>query len=473
MAYLYVKSGGTATGTAGRYTSPKTGSWSAAFSAVSEYYGNLFTIFTATNSQGETILQENDTILVSNVHYYLYDQNIIWTKINLSTTVKGISIISIDDSDLTLPLYGAKEKDQLIYTSYYDNYSFYISVDYVYGVIFEVTNATGLFFNDTSQGRDYPYSMILENCRFIALESSTFNGYIQSYYSTTFLNCVFDFGLTNIGNTYRRLFYLYSHGGAKIFRNCEFIASTKSDSVMNVYNAEYYTSIAEFDGCDFSQCNRPLFVANSGTVAGFLNQLSVSRCLEHTNSRINIYKPSYEYSYEYSYDTNKYLRDIQYYLQSIVTNTVIIYRTTGAEYLNAQFFSYSIQTIDYTAPYQIPFIFKLCEFYLDTSTTKTFTVQLARDNGATGLTNSDIGIILYHSDDSTSKPNRKSTLKVCPVNSSTLPTSSESWIGLTNPTKQYLSVTTSDTGSYGLCSVYLDIRVRNTTFYVCPKVDIT
>lgn len=33
MAFYYVKSGGTATGDGGRYTSQKTGAWSSAFSA--------------------------------------------------------------------------------------------------------------------------------------------------------------------------------------------------------------------------------------------------------------------------------------------------------------------------------------------------------------------------------------------------------------------------------------------------------
>jgi len=41
MSYYYVKVGGTATGTV-NYSTPKTGSWSTAFTNTNQYYNDLY-----------------------------------------------------------------------------------------------------------------------------------------------------------------------------------------------------------------------------------------------------------------------------------------------------------------------------------------------------------------------------------------------------------------------------------------------
>jgi hypothetical protein len=45
LHYMYVKTGGTCSTTAGRYLSPKTGSWATAFASAAEYYGSMATAF--------------------------------------------------------------------------------------------------------------------------------------------------------------------------------------------------------------------------------------------------------------------------------------------------------------------------------------------------------------------------------------------------------------------------------------------
>src|SRR5210317_627314 len=65
MAYYYVKNGGTATGDGGRYTTMKTGSWSTAFSATSEYYNAINFSPTTALVAGDVILWSDESVRTS------------------------------------------------------------------------------------------------------------------------------------------------------------------------------------------------------------------------------------------------------------------------------------------------------------------------------------------------------------------------------------------------------------------------
>jgi hypothetical protein len=211
-----------------------------------------------------------------------------------------------------------------------------------------------------------------------------------------------------------------------------------------------------FDGCDFSQCNRPFFLNN--VVLNHSHLFSFNRCKEATNTRLNINRGSISEPVSFK-NNNSYC---SYYSLASIISDITKYRVS---------FSYEVTTIS-TVNDASYFSFKLADFYLDTSTPKTFTVEFAQNNSATALTDYDLSLDVYYIDDTTSKAHRETTTKILP-SSNNLSSSGVTWTGLTNPTKQKVSLTTSQTGSYGLCSVYVNIFVPNLTLYICPKVDIT
>jgi hypothetical protein len=154
------------------------------------------------------------------------------------------------------------------------------------------------------------------------------------------------------------------------------------------------------------------------------------------------------------------------------SSTTSVYRTDGATSNGIDYYSFQVVALNYANLVTCPTIFKLAEFFSTVSKGITFTVEIAQNTGATPLTEYEIYMDLYYIDGFKIKMNRESTIAFIP-SSTVLPTSSKTWVGLTNPTKQYLSITVSKDATFGLNSVYLGIRAVNKTFYVCPKIDIS
>lgn len=104
MAFYYVKDdgtaeSGTATGDGGRYTTQKTGDWSTAFSATTEYYASIGAAVAAT-----TPPTAGDFIFISDLHNKAYD-NGASPQINQS-----YSLISVDDTNCDQYKPGATEE---------------------------------------------------------------------------------------------------------------------------------------------------------------------------------------------------------------------------------------------------------------------------------------------------------------------------------------------------------------------------
>jgi len=458
MAYLYVKPGGTCTTSSGRYTSAKTGSWSTAFTNVNQYYAGIQEVYNnGSVTTGDYILLCDESVFVK----LNYDDYFV------SNT--NHKVVSIDNDDVSVPSPGA----QIIFSNSTSSpyAEFELGMVYWYGINFTYNYAIewvlGTNFYQNSNAVRY------ESCTFKMSGSPIY----QKYYAiqkanTIFSNCVFYLG-NSPDSTYQPRFKLrnnYGAGGYTSFQNCTFISYASSTN--NLLEFAYATDLIDlnFIGCDFSQCNRPLIPAN---LWGPSLTINVMGCLLSSNNLINSIKGSVRFptTYKVLDTSNIYLLEMYYGFGSLKEFSSI-YRTQGAEYSDGVLVSKKVVSNNYVTR-SSPFFFKLCEFYLDTSAAKTFTVQIAQDNGSSSLTDQQISLDVLYVDDLTSKAHVVTTDKNMLIASSTLPTSSESWIGLTNPTKQYLSVTTSDTGSYGLCSVHLNVYVPDLTFYVCPKVDIT
>jgi hypothetical protein len=455
MAYYYVKFGGTATGTVG-YSSPKTGSWSTAFNNTSEYYNNLTTVL---NSVSEV---SGDFIIVSNAHN---SQTVLTGDLYVYSTIVNVCVISVDDNDLSLPSIGATETYQHSNTSgAYLRFSF----SYAYGLNIVVSSELNF---EMYQAYSIPSKHTYEHCSFSIINTPSNSKFFRINYSTTFLNCYFDLGPSDL-----YIFKVHSYSGIVSFKDCVF-KSTTSSSIPLIVNetllaSSTYRKVIEFDGCDFSQANRPIFeISATSSYSRYIQKCSVIRCLEAPNSRNNILYGGYLDPIGFFYSgSNKYLA-IQYYALGIVDSDTSVYRTDGPEYASGYYFCYKVTSRNEITDSN-PFTFKLLDFYLDTINPRTFTVEFAQSEGSTPLTDYQFSIDVFYIDDTTPKAIRETTTKILP-SSTDLATSSKTWTGLTNPVKQYVSLTTSQTGSYGLCSVYVNIFVPNKIIYICPKVDIT
>jgi hypothetical protein len=453
MAWAYVKSGGTATGTAGKYGTQKTGSWSTAFSAVSEYYGDLAS---CTSAAG---LTDGDYILVSDLH----DFQVTLTGSRIITANSNIRTISVDDDDVTVPSVGAKETYNYTGAS---TYYIYNSCQYVYGMTFEVSSRVHLRLAYTNMF--YPESYKYHKCTFIAPSETSYTRYVYFTYACECDSCTFNFGTNSAAEANLRTIniessYTYS------FLNCTFI--TSNSSATKSFLSDTSPGHIYFEACDLSQMNMPVISTTTSAYYG-ASTYTISRCLEATNTRAALFTPFGGYfrpSGFFASGANGYSGTLLYN-QGKITGTSSVYRQNGATD-GVTSFSYYV-TGNSTIENSNFLRFKLLDLVADTSSSKTFTIEIAQDNAATALTDMDVAMELLYSDDSTSKAHFQTTEKVfgTPVN---LSTSSVTWTGLTNPTKQYLSITTTNTGKEGLCSVWLKVFKPSATFYVCVKVDVT
>ncbi len=100
MKYYYVKSGGTATGTSAGYESPKTGSWSTAFTDNSQYYDNINYFLL-----GSTLYYD-DVVFISNAHNRT---GVSTSSYSSRYAYEGCKFISVSDLDITVPSVGAYE----------------------------------------------------------------------------------------------------------------------------------------------------------------------------------------------------------------------------------------------------------------------------------------------------------------------------------------------------------------------------
>jgi hypothetical protein len=454
MAYYYVKFGGTATGTVG-YSSPKTGSWSAAFTNTNQYYNDLYAVLYAISESS------TDFILLSDEHVYDYPSSGTRTY---ASSVIGLKIISVDDDDVTIPSPGATEILSYIGSS---SCELNLYFNYIYGVVFQVSTSFNVDFSSTYL--TYPVLSTYEKCTLLVEGTNNYDKYITSSRGSNFIDCVFSFNV--IPTSYLYDFKFTNSYGKKVsFTNCSFISP--SSSSVSLFRQITFPQNLTFEGCDFTQCNRPLLTEYASASNKNLHRVSFIRCKESSNSRLNKVGAGYIVPTGFYFSgENKFLSD-QYYMLGRLESTTSIYRSDGAEYLNSLFTSFKVTPNSTLVNSVNPFYFKLADLYTDTTNSITFTVEIAQDNAVTALTEYDMALDVFYIDSSSPKLLYKSSVNHN-LNFTDLPTSSKTWVGLTNPTKQYLSVTTSETGSYGLCSIYLSVFNPNITLYVCPKVDIT
>jgi hypothetical protein len=453
MAYIYIKSGGTATGTAGKYADPKTGSWSTAFTDTSQYYNCL------TDAKNSASISAGDIVYLSDIHNYSIN---ITTNTTIAFNIENVRVISVDDDDVTVPSSGATET----FTSS-SSYSVYLTFYYVYGVTLSLPIlSSSLYLSYSVTGNR---TCIYDTCTFIISNNNSSNSNFYVNDITLFKKCTFNFGITS--TTYYRSINSSSN---KIlwFKSCIFISYANSGwPIFKNSDSNYEVVFVEIDGCDFSQANRPLYTSTTnGYLSSGCNFYNFQRCKEATNTRSGTITAPYidPCGYYLSGNDTKYLMSL-FYSYGTLTSSTSIYRNDGATYDGTTRYCFTLQTsssVSATNPLRI----KISDFYFDFSASKSIIIELSRIVGSALLTDYDVSLELFYPEVSSSKSVRISTRKLLP-STNNLSTSSKTWTGLTTPVLQNISITSIEKGSYGLCSLYLSIYLPSVTLYVCPKLD--
>jgi hypothetical protein len=440
MAYAYVKSGGTATGTAGKYTTAKTGSWSTAFTDVSQYYGSFQSCLTNAN------LVSGDIIYISNTHNYQYT---ITSTTNVSATLKNIYCYSVDNTDITSPAVGATE---YFYYSGTSNLSVTYGVGYLYGMTLRVTQNLNLYLSGLNNSSDYPTILSYEECTFL-LESSSSNKAFNALAPAIFLKCTFNFNPSTNSNRY------ISSVSSTLYKNCTFIGPSNSNALVSGTGGSY------FESCNFNQLPRPVctslsypsgvVVVSKGSEAGTYTNptlTSVARGKSGKFFKSNVYS-SIRYDYGIKIETDP-----------------SVYRPAGASWDKITYYSYKVTVIGSNR-------FKLCEFYKEPIKNQKLEVYLAHNSLSSVLSDDTVRLEFSYVHPTTFKTiylYTEDLMKDALGSYTNLPGSSEIWVGLSGAIyKQKISLTIPVTGTYGLCSVWLRLPpTANLTVYVCPKAEL-
>jgi len=441
MAYAYVKSGGTATGTAGKYTTAKTGSWSTAFTNVNQYYNNLQSCLSGAS------LSSGDVIYISNIHSHQYT---ISAHTSVTTSIKNIYCYSVNDTDLSIFTVGATE---YFYYSGTSSLTVTYGVGYLYGITIRVTHNLNLSLSGLNANSDYPTILSYENCTFL-LETSSYSRYLSTAASAIFSKCTFNFNSASNSPRY------ISSSSSILFKNCTFIGPSNSNALLISSQGQIYC-----EGCNFHQISRPIFTAVSypssviivskGSESGTYNNPTVT-----STSRDK---------------AGKFFTDNIYSYRRYGFNTKIeidpsVYRQGGASWDQETYYSYKVSTSAIGR-------FKLCEFYKAPVKNQKLEVYFAHNNLSSLLTNDGVKLEFSYVDGTTYKSvylYTEDLMQNAFSSYTNLPGSSEIWVGLSGVVyKQQISLVIPSSGVYGLCSVWLKLPSLGTSsVYICPKAEL-
>jgi hypothetical protein len=486
--YYYVKSGGTATGDT-YFSTKKTGEWSTALSSTSDYYDNLGDCFY------EGYFSPGDTVFVSSDHYHTYSLS----GPLVLDSYDPIYVVSVDDYEIETPYAGATEEFNNETTAYIAT----LNIRYCYGVYFYPTGRVSLTVDTGSS--DESYKNVYDKCHFRLPSDSSYDSHILYIHAAElsnkgggpllFRNCRFDCNYNGSSGTYRG--YIYLNQGSVEFIECEFLESIIGSSRALIHGmaestAAYTYHDVKFLGCNFSNFYRPLINSSlsigSPTISFLFDRCSFNPTYNGSFSHFSGFLESFPFakvflSGNYTGGNDIDIYQFLSYPFGTVTESLSIYRTSGATLDGTTGYSFKVETTSFSEdiPHTQHFKIRLNTVEADSTDTEnpvTFTIHFAQNNSATSLKNDEIWAEAAYSRTGAYVPQALRSTSFVSIASLTspsdLPSSSASWEGLTTPTKQKLEITTStDTGGWdGIHTIDLYIAKPGVTIYVCPKVDV-
>lgn len=444
MAYFYVKSGGTATGDGGRYASAKTATdtWAVAFSAATEYYSDIISALGAT-----TAPTSGDFILVSSASAYAA------TGVATYSIPAGVSVISVDDSNVGQALAGASEER----TAAGDDVTINLGLDsYVFGVTFK-TGDDMRFNNGAGSGGKTEFCTLDGGSGGSALNHFMYSASMAHHIGLTFKTNGDQMFIASQGSTVLLEGGEIDAGSAALFRDVfegeGGYAELVGTKLSNVVTAIVNTVSTGFGMMRFRQCEMPSAVTKVSPTG-----LDIGR-------RFEFYQCGNSSAAEYQF----YIRDGDNEAED-ATN---IYRDGSTAFDGGQKVSIKVDTDAGRSRYA-PFHFELPATWAALSAAATDTIRLHMLSSAT-LTDQDIWAQLIYPDGVNIF--QANIIKTQPADilsaGTTLTTNTEAWTGRTTENRYQIDLDTSgDPGADSAPIIKIFVGKPSATIYIDTSVEV-
>ena len=400
---------------------------------------NAYTSITTAAAAGSV----NDVFIMSHIH----TQNL---PVSTSITFPVGSLLVSSDFSLANNIDYTRSVTKNI-TMNAGNLSLTLTNMTSYGVFIESTRAT--LFNNVKQY----YCSINLGASFGV--SSKFGGvFTSTYFYMCDIEKIYSGGATDIFTVDQRT-KLIIEGGTVSGNNAGDIAFTVQNSGELIVRGVDLSGVDGANVCQTSGGNyASVEISDCSISANVTSVFDSSSVSDNTPaSRLKSFRNS---------ATDTRIESLENHPEGSRASDTGIYRNSGS-ILYGTNLSNKLTTNSVAVEYFVPLRVLIATLIVDTSTAKTFTLQLAQDGTATPLTDVEFGIDVEHQKPSGGGVQCESTKPTDNNSTTALTASSEAWAGLggTN-TKQEASLTTSLTGGDGQVKVYAWLTKPSHSVYV-------
>lgn len=459
MAFYYIKSGGTATGDAGRTTTARTGTFTSM--GASAYYDSLKDIFQDKTTTGNTSVATGDSVRCSDVHSKTHASAADLGLDNVASS-QFFEVISVDDTECETYKRGAHEETT---TGNLTVFSSEIKKPFATfeGMSFKSTDADLViltyeeivYFREcTIYADDNIHAGKGGEVFFDDCDITVTNGFSMSIGSLP-VRCK--------GGTVTIINYLVVNKGVFIFESVDFSGSTSGASLIYISGATG-SSHLELISCKMP----PSFTYSTGTTYPHGWYIKLTSCQSGNPNSI-----------------------AEWQGDSISESTNAVYRSGGAEDRESAGVSIEIVKSDNNLKnFRKYFRVLLGSYHTDLTSVNTFTFHMMLQNAGgapTALTDRECWVELHQNDATDTElgvvKNSNDTLKPTDTAANNT-TSTETWAGVgaessSNQTKQQMAVTTSTVSGLtnGNVKAYfclaIDITSGSDELFICPSPVIT
>lgn len=441
MAYYYLKTGGTATGDAGRAVSKRTGSFAAM--GASAYYATIPDVFLAT-----TPPTNGDYILVSKSH----SESAASIAVSGPASGQPVYLVTVSDSaaetaDIAASAQFTTSSTDFNLSGVWYYYGIYVSAndDIAHSnavaehCTFQVTGSDDTIFQVTADGS----SFFAKGCTFIGAAGSY--GVIQGGSVVRLDDCTVT-GITDslvnsgFGNG----------GGTLICDGCDFSTitgylvesvggSATADDAINVSfrNCRFSGSLTGYNDEDFTDYGQRITAAGCGSSAAA----------------------------EYQFHVTSYGGEAD--------QSTTFYRDGATAFNSGQKISIKAET-NSTSSLGRPFYFDMPGRFCELSDSASDVINIYLLSSASLATNDIWASVVYRDGTNYHAPNKLTLAPLPLATGSGLTTNTESWTGRTTENRYTLSLDTSaDAGSDSVPIVRIYMSLPSTVVYVCPSFGLS
>jgi len=463
--FYYVKSGGTATGDAGRVATTKsTGSF--ATKGVGAFYPSVYAANNAT-----TPPVAGDYVLCSDIHNNVYGSN---TIIGL---IDGVIYLSVSDTACETYSQGAIENTSVYYeirltSSTADGIFSSRGIHWKCAGHFYLCTARGQYLHiddggiyDTAGISGYRmYANYTQYGSYVKISNSVISFSSSGQYFRGINNPRVELDNCTIAGAPTSPFFTDGNGGMTLdIKNSDLTGMASSGTIFTGGTS---------NNADTVNLNVSRSVVSVGTSFVSSSPLVKSSIVNVESVGIGAGTDNFHY----------YYKGAPYF--GTQQEELGIYRTAGANYnKTGDSFSTKIETTAKTSE-TIPLKIELVNMVIDTddyTSTITFKVNLARDGSATPFTNSEVWFEVVHQDGDKRALGAKVSSGIDPfVTSTNLTAESGLWTGL-GGTNNEMSITlpaitignSATNISTGAIVANMYVAVPSETVYACPQVEVS